>query len=982
MKLSWEQVDAIEKISDFIDSDIKIFFLKGKAGTGKTTLIKNIINKFDTKFDKIELMASTGRASKILRNKIQYGVNTIHKSIFKESKISIQNTGVFQSQFRLENIKENESILYIIDESSLIGNTAPSKDELAERHLKFSDEKLLKNFLSFACSDENKIIFVGDPCQLSAINEKNELTPALSKEYFASKFNLESNEFTLTEVIRQKPNSVILKNAEIVRNLIEQNKISPQISFREKFDEFEYIYEQEYLDLYEENIEDSIVISRSNRRTLTLSKQLRELLGFKGILDKGDKLLVVKNCYHKDIMNGEFVSISSLLKMNSSSEEVIIGGKTVNLVLHTVEISLDNQIIEIDVLSNYLLDYDYPENSNYIESAITKVSALSNSAKSVKSFLIKLLDKKYKFLDLEVRANLIKEYEDMSHKDFDIVMFTKNLRSKFSNVAIIRIIDGEFFLKEVYEFYEENCINKTDRENPFYRALAVRYGYAITCHKAQGGEYSNVFIEKKDIENTSDLKWIYTAITRAKERVFIVKNPSLIKELKSYYDIGYVIKDIEIKRIINIKGDTEKEGEDYPCLKLSSDAPKAKNEATNKWLKGLYKNLKSTNLDNFEELAEIFGIFHITKVLKEKEFFNDIHVTTFETSSSSFSGYVSREEISFYFGLSSSFYEVSLENAEEHYKDEVFGRALYLKGNFINDLFSGKKYEYYSTGELRAEYSYRNGKLNGEFIEYYKKGNIRKSLTFIHGQLIHPFKYFLKTGHEFERVYVSYDYELITHSLKKDNIDLPIVFDFLSIIQKNKNYIEENLIGFDIDAYIRNQQKREFLENNNIYLDPCEYEEQYYKDTSSEYEMDTEIDNYLLDSFDLLVDNLIIFFNEYGFERKYRLLNIEEKYFIEIVNMLTREIEKLHLKKLRTVRTLDISVIKSAGYFYEFKTKEYLGAISKTPIEEIMNEDIMLKSKLNTKKKERKRKLVLTPEDLKMLDFSLDEDSSSVLICE
>ena len=97
-----------------------------------------------------------------------------------------------------------------------------------------------------------------------------------------------------------------------------------------------------------------------------------------------------------------------------------------------------------------------------------------------------------------------------------------------------------------------------------------------------------------------------------------------------------------------------------------------------------------------------------------------------------------------------------------------------------------------SFGMVRDDIKYRNGKLNGEFIEYYKKGNIRKSLTFIHGQLIHPFKYFLKTGHEFERVYVSYDYELITHSLKKDNIDLPIVFDFLSIIQKNKNYIEDN----------------------------------------------------------------------------------------------------------------------------------------------------------------------------------------------
>lgn len=60
------------------------------------------------------------------------------------------------------------------------------------------------------------------------------------------------------------------------------------------------------------------------------------------------------------------------------------------------------------------------------------------------------------------------------------------------------------------------------RKDPYYNALQVRYAYAVTCHKAQGGQWKHVFI---DVPLESDERWMYTAITRATERIYWIESP-------------------------------------------------------------------------------------------------------------------------------------------------------------------------------------------------------------------------------------------------------------------------------------------------------------------------------------------------------------------------------------------------------------------------------------------------------------------------
>ena len=89
--------------------------------------------------------------------------------------------------------------------------------------------------------------------------------------------------------------------------------------------------------------------------------------------------------------------------------------------------------------------------------------------------------------------------------------------------------------KKLYQAVEEDYMDiprasdrrKLMKENPYFNALQVKYGYALTCHKTQGGQWKNVFVEAPYLpeENTlevGDIRWLYTALTRASEKVHLV----------------------------------------------------------------------------------------------------------------------------------------------------------------------------------------------------------------------------------------------------------------------------------------------------------------------------------------------------------------------------------------------------------------------------------------------------------------------------
>jgi exodeoxyribonuclease-5 len=64
------------------------------------------------------------------------------------------------------------------------------------------------------------------------------------------------------------------------------------------------------------------------------------------------------------------------------------------------------------------------------------------------------------------------------------------------------------------------------RNNPYYNALQVKFAYALTCHKTQGGQWNTVFIDQgyitDDMINVEFLRWLYTGLTRAKEKLYLV----------------------------------------------------------------------------------------------------------------------------------------------------------------------------------------------------------------------------------------------------------------------------------------------------------------------------------------------------------------------------------------------------------------------------------------------------------------------------
>ena len=92
---------------------------------------------------------------------------------------------------------------------------------------------------------------------------------------------------------------------------------------------------------------------------------------------------------------------------------------------------------------------------------------------------------------------------------------------------------GERLFNAVMDDYADVPL-KADRirrlkQDPYYNALQVKHAYAVTCHKAQGGQWTHVYVDQgymtDDMLTPAYLHWLYTAFTRATERLMLVNWP-------------------------------------------------------------------------------------------------------------------------------------------------------------------------------------------------------------------------------------------------------------------------------------------------------------------------------------------------------------------------------------------------------------------------------------------------------------------------
>ena len=140
-----------------------------------------------------------------------------------------------------------------------------------------------------------------------------------------------------------------------------------------------------------------------------------------------------------------------------------------------------------------------------------------------------------------MRINKIEEMYGFHFADVDIQMLDYEDMPVLSVKIILETLHSESPAltseesKKLYQAVEEDYMDiprasdrrKLMKENPYFNALQVKYGYALTCHKTQGGQWKNVFVEAPYLaeENTleiGDIRWLYTALTRASEKAYLV----------------------------------------------------------------------------------------------------------------------------------------------------------------------------------------------------------------------------------------------------------------------------------------------------------------------------------------------------------------------------------------------------------------------------------------------------------------------------
>ena len=474
-QLTQDQQKATALFEEFIDSDKKVFILKGYAGTGKTTLLKGYAKFLSGKSRLGRIVAPTGRAARVIESITGFESSTIHRLIYNMKKLKTEEIigedgkQTFKYFFEVSENLDDIRQVYFVDEASMVSNNYSDSE-----FFRFGSGYLLSDLLQYIdlfSNKKNKLVLVGDPAQLPPVGSKDSL--ALEPQFFISK-ELAVQSYELTEVVRQQEKSGILFNANRIRDLIFQTQRNQNI-FNHQFEDVHILSSEAAISQYIQfaplpNISKLIFIVFSNATVQDYNKQIRATyFPEQENITAGDILQITKNNYSDNaaLFNGDFVDV---LKVDTVVEKrvapVFVNNKKEEIALYFRDVLIkygDNKQVNIKLIDSLL-------HSRYRDLTAAETKAL--------------------YIDFVIR-------------------FKKRNHSKFNTQSI--------------EFKEAL------KNDLYFNAIRAKFGYAITGHKSQGGTWENVIVDFSGRTglNADALRWSYTAITRASKRLFVLNAPHI-----------------------------------------------------------------------------------------------------------------------------------------------------------------------------------------------------------------------------------------------------------------------------------------------------------------------------------------------------------------------------------------------------------------------------------------------------------------------
>ncbi len=333
--------------------------------------------------------------------------------------------------------------------------------DMAGEGMMYQNGSLLDDLMAYVYSGENcKLIFLGDSAQLPPIHM--DMSPALNTDELGLHFDKEVQHIELDEVMRQEENSGVLHNATRLREALKEHFI----------DHFTF--------------------------TIQSFKDIVRLTDGFDIQD------AIHSAYSQNGVEETAFIVRSNKRANQYNQQI-----RNRILFKESELSIGDLLMVVK--------------NNYFWLKETDEAGFIANGDTIEVLEIFKIIELYGFKFAKVKVRMV-DYPNQN--PFETILLLDTIHSESPSLTYE---ESNSLYQAVMEDYANETANYKRvvkvKSNEFFNALQVKFSYAITCHKSQGGQWNTVFIEQPYLSNGVDrdyLRWLYTAVTRAKEKLYLI----------------------------------------------------------------------------------------------------------------------------------------------------------------------------------------------------------------------------------------------------------------------------------------------------------------------------------------------------------------------------------------------------------------------------------------------------------------------------